>query len=310
MAIATTGASTAPGGTPRVSVIIPVRDQPAFLAESLASVFRQPFRDVEVIVVDDGSTVDLAPALDPYRERVRIERQPATGVAAARNRGVALATAPLLAFHDADDLMEPARITALLPRLDADPSLAVAFGNGIEIDAHGRELGPVIPARQARRLARRGLHLAELVRRSVVYLQASLMRKALVTELGGFPPFPAGSDWWFFLRAAARGPFAYVDVPLFRYRQHATSITAARVRSAAAAVTVLRDVAEREPRLAEVLGPRRFARALARRLGRLAAQEERAGDAHAAREHLAEAVRLAPWVPKYRYRLRRLRAPA
>jgi glycosyltransferase involved in cell wall biosynthesis len=298
------------GAPPRVSVIIPVRDQPAFLAESLESVFRQPFRDLEVIVVDDGSTVDLAPALAPYRERVRFERQPPTGVAAARNRGVALASAPLLAFHDADDLMEPERITALLPALEADPSLAIAFGNGIEIDPQGRELGPVIPRRQARRFARRGLRLAELLRRSVVYLQASLIRRSLVTELGGFPLLAAGSDWWFFLRAAAHGPLAYVDASLFRYRQHPASITAGRVGSAAAAVVVLRDLAAHEPRLAAAVGKRELAQALARRLGRLAAQETRAGDRPSARAHLAEAVALAPWALKYRYRLHRLRASA
>ena len=291
--------------TPRVAVIIPVRDQPDFLAESLASVFRQPFDDLEVIVVDDGSSVDLGPALAPYRDRLRIERQPPSGAAAARNRGVALATAPLLAFHDADDLMEPIRITALLARLDAEPALGVVFGNGECIDAHGRSLGPVIPERQARRLVRRGLRLDELVRRSVVYLQASLIRRGVVEEIGGFPPLAAGSDWWFFLRCAARQPLAYVDATLFRYRQHGASITAGRVRSAAAAVTVLRDVADKEPDLVRQIGRRGWARALARRLARLAEQERRAGDHDAARQHLREAADLVPYVLKYRLRLLR-----
>jgi glycosyltransferase involved in cell wall biosynthesis len=288
---------------PRVSVIIPVRNHPDFLAGSLASVFSQPFRDLEVIVIDDGSTVDLGAALAPYADRVRFERQPPSGVAAARNRGVALARAPLLAFHDADDLMEPARITALIPRLGDDPALDVAFGNGECVDEHGGSLGPVIPLRQARRLVRRGLRLEELMRRSVVYLQASLIRRRAFDELGGFPPLAAGSDWWFFLRCAARRPLAYVDASLFRYRQHPASITAARVGSATAAVTVLRDLASADPRFLQQVGRRRWARALARRLARLAEQERRAGDEAAARRHLIEAVRLAPYVLKYRLRL-------
>ena len=287
---------------PRVSVVIPVRDHPEYLAESLASVFRQDYERVEIIVVDDGSTEDLSPALTPWGDRIRVERQAPTGVAAARNRGVAVATAPVIAFHDADDLMEPIRISALMARLESDPSLEVVFGNGICIDSIGTPLGPVIPPRQARRLVRRGLPLDELMRRSVVYLQASLIRRRVVNELGGFPPLAAGSDWWFFLRCALRAPIAYVDAPLFRYRQHGASITAGRIRSAEGAVRVLRELATVEPRLVEHVGRKRWARALARRVARLASQEARAGNVAAARRHWGEAARLAPTTLKYRWR--------
>lgn len=292
---------------PRVSLVIPVRDQAAYLADSLASVFAQPYRDLEVIVVDDGSEEDLGPALDPYAGRIRLERQAPAGVAAASNRGAALASGEILAFHDADDLVEPGRITLPLARLDAEPACALVFGNGICIDAAGVPLRPVIPRRQARRLVRRGLRLGELVRRSLIYLQASLVRHAAFDALGGLPPFAAGADWGFALRCALRHPVAYVDASLFRYRQHAASLTAGRVGMAAAAVAVLRDFAAREPEAVARLGRRRFDRALARRLARLAAQELRAGERRAARAHLGSAVALAPHVLTYRLRLLRLR---
>jgi glycosyltransferase involved in cell wall biosynthesis len=288
--------------SPRVSVIIPVRDHPGFLAESLASVFAQRFRDVEVIVVDDGSTDDLGPALAPYAGRIRVERQDPRGVAAATNRGAALATADVLAFHDADDLMEPDRIALPLARLAADPALALVFGNGVKVSADLRPLGPVIPAAQAAQLARNGLPLAELVRRSHVYLQASLVRRAVFLELGGLPPLPAGGDWAFALRCVARYPVAFVNAPLFRYRQHGGSLTAARVRMAAAAVAVLREFGAREPAAVARLGARTMARALARRLARLAAQELAAGDAASAATHWREASTLAPFVLRYRLR--------
>ncbi len=291
--------------SPRVSVIIPVRDQPDFLAESLASVFRQPFRDLEVIVVDDGSTVDLTPALAPYAGRLTVERQAPQGVAAASNRGAALARGDVLAFHDADDLMEEGRITLPLARLQG--AVALVFGNGTKVTADLRPLGPVIPARQASRLARRGLTLAELVRRSHVYLQASLIRRRVFLELGGLPSFRVGADWGFALRCVARHPVAFVDAPLFRYRQHGESLTAARVAMAEGAVDVLRDFVAREPGVIARLGARRVAHALARRLARLAVQELRAGDREAARGHLREATELAPWTLRYRLRLLRSR---
>jgi glycosyltransferase involved in cell wall biosynthesis len=289
---------------PRVSVVIPVRDQPDFLAAALASVFAQPYRDLEVVVVDDGSTVDLGPALAPWADAVRVERQAPLGVAAASNRGAALARGAILAFHDADDLMEPGRITTPLAVLDRDPSLALVFGNGIAVSADLAPLGPVIPERHAARLARRGLTLAELVRRSHVYLQASLIRRDVFLALGGLPPFRAGGDWGLALRCLAHHRVAFVDAPLFRYRRHGASLTAGRVAMAEAAVAVLRDFLAREPEAAARLGARRMRRAIARRLVRLAAQETTAGRYGDARDHLAEAVGLAPWDPRYRWRLR------
>lgn len=293
--------------TPRVSVVIPVRDHPAWLAESLASVFAQPYDDLEVIVIDDGSTEDLGPAVAPWGTRVRFVRQAPAGVAAATNHGARLACGAILAFHDADDLMEPARITAPLARLDAEPEVALVFGNGVRMRADGAPLTEtVIPPAQARRLARHGLTLPELLRRSVVYLQASLVRRATFEALGGLPSFPAGADWAFALRCLLHHRVAYVDAPLFRYRQHEASLTADRVRMAAMAVAVLRDVAAAEPALVTAVGRRGFDRALARRLARLAAQEARAGAVDDARAHLREAAALAPFAFEYRLRLWRL----
>jgi len=293
---------------PRVSIVIPVRNQAAYLPASLASAFEQPYRDAEVIVVDDGSTDDVEAAVAPFRPSVRLERQPPLGVAAASNRGAALARGELLAFHDADDLMERGRLTIPLAVLDADPALALVFGNGVEIDATGEPLGPVIPARQARRLRRRGVGLPDLLRRSLIYVQASLIRRSVFEALGGFRPFPAGADWGLAIRCALHHPVAFVDAPLFRYRRHPASLTAARLATARASVDVLEDVIAREPGLLAALGRRTVERALARRVARLAAQLARAGDDRGARDQLRRACVLAPWVVKYRLRLWRMQA--
>ncbi len=291
---------------PRVSLIIPVRNQPAYLAESLTSVFRQPYQDIEVIVVDDGSTEDLGPAIAPWGDRLRFVRQEPRGVAAATNHGARLATADLLAFHDADDLMEPPRLTALLPYLDDDPDLGLVFGNGIEMRADGTLMGPVIPERQTRALVRRGVRLDDLLRRSFVYLQATIVRRSVFAAVGGLPALPAGGDWGLALRCALHHRIRYVEATCFRYRQHEASLTAASVSMAAAAVDVLRDFIAKEPALTTRVRPRRLAQALARRLARLAAQQVTAGDLVAARRNLDEATTLAPWMLKYRLRRRRL----
>ncbi len=99
-------APAAPPHRPLVSVVVPVYNVEAYLEECLHSVLSQTWRELEVIVVDDGST-DRSPdilarvaARDP---RVRVHRQPNGGLGNARNAGIALATGTYLTFLDSDD---------------------------------------------------------------------------------------------------------------------------------------------------------------------------------------------------------------
>jgi cellulose synthase/poly-beta-1,6-N-acetylglucosamine synthase-like glycosyltransferase len=113
--------------SPRVSVLLPVRDAAATLAASLRSVSRQRLRELECIVVDDGSrdesrAIALAHARgDP---RFRVIAQPAHGLVPALSRGLAECRAPLVARHDADDCMHRDRLALQVAALDADPGLA------------------------------------------------------------------------------------------------------------------------------------------------------------------------------------------
>jgi glycosyltransferase involved in cell wall biosynthesis len=105
--------STAGDAGPLVSVVLPVYNGERFVAQTIESALCQTYRNLEIIVVDDGSTDRTASviqgiaALDP---RVRVIHQPNSGVARARNRGLAEATGEFLAPLDSDDLWDPAKI--------------------------------------------------------------------------------------------------------------------------------------------------------------------------------------------------------
>jgi glycosyltransferase involved in cell wall biosynthesis len=115
---------------PLVSVVIPVRDGEAFVAAAIDSVCRQSLDDIEVIVVDDGSTDgSFAVAAGHSDGRVRAVRQPASGAAAARNHGARLARGEWLAFLDADDLWVPEKLRLQLEAFAATPSATMAFGH-------------------------------------------------------------------------------------------------------------------------------------------------------------------------------------
>ncbi|HEX6743691.1 MAG TPA: glycosyltransferase [Solirubrobacteraceae bacterium] len=122
-------AAAADGAAPRVSVVIPCHDMAATLAETLGSVADQELDgEVEVIVVDDGSTDgsgELAASLG-----ATVLRQSASGHPAhARNTGFAAAAAPYVLPLDADDLLEPGFLAATVAALDADPGAGFAYGD-------------------------------------------------------------------------------------------------------------------------------------------------------------------------------------
>ena len=89
---------------PMFTVIIPAYNRAALLRACLESVFRQSYKDFDVIVVDDGSTDDTPTVLAEYADRVRAIRQENQGQATARNTGIAAARGQYLAFMDCDDV--------------------------------------------------------------------------------------------------------------------------------------------------------------------------------------------------------------
>ncbi len=93
-----------------VSVIIPTYNRASLVVEAVDSVLAQSFRNLELIVIDDGSTDETGVRLAAYGDRLRYNRQERSGVSAARNRGLALACGEWVAFLDSDDLWQPKKL--------------------------------------------------------------------------------------------------------------------------------------------------------------------------------------------------------
>jgi SAM-dependent methyltransferase len=110
---------------PTISVIIPAYKAAQTIGQAVRSVLAQTVRPDEILVIDDGSPDDLPAAVAEFGSAVTLIRQPNSGVAAARNRGVELARGELLAFLDADDYWEPHKLEKQLEILNSDPHIGI-----------------------------------------------------------------------------------------------------------------------------------------------------------------------------------------
>lgn len=112
-----------------ISVLIPAYNAESYIAEAIGSVLCQTYQDIEIIVVDDGST-DLTPSIVESfaARRVQYHRQPNSGAAAARNRGVRVSRGDFLAFLDADDVWTERKLELQRREFEKDASLEAVFG--------------------------------------------------------------------------------------------------------------------------------------------------------------------------------------
>ncbi|WP_372699563.1 glycosyltransferase family 2 protein [Arthrobacter sp. JSM 101049] len=221
---------------PHVSIIVPAKDQAPFIADALASLTRQHAdpRDLEVLLVDDGSTDgtgELAAAFAGRLPGLRILRnETPTGVANARNQGLRAATAPLVGFLDPDDWYAPGHLPALqtaLRQLDVDfvrcDHIRVVHGN--------RTLHRPPQARRNTALDPRDdvdpVQEASMV--DYCYVWAGLFRRSFLERVDGW--FPGGMHTaedraWTWKLHLAGGSYAVVDAPGVFYRRGVgTSLT-------------------------------------------------------------------------------------
>ncbi len=197
---------------PAVSVVIPAFNPGPLLERALGSVFEQSVRDMEVIVIDDGSDEDLAwvEALDT---RVRLLRQQNRGVSTTRNRGVTLSRAPWVAFLDQDDEWAPNKLELQLALL-ADEPKATFSSTGF---LWAREDGSSTADGHA-------MSYGLLASTGMVCLSTAVVSRTQYLAVGGQNPLlHQAGDFDLFLKLLRNGPAAHVDQPLVRYHYHSAN---------------------------------------------------------------------------------------
>jgi glycosyltransferase involved in cell wall biosynthesis len=247
---------------PRVSVVLPVRDGARYLRAAVESVLGQSLVDLELIVVDDGSSDKTPGVLAGFGDRrLCILRQDRLGLVTALNRGLDAATAAYVARMDADDVSLPERLERQVAFLDAHPRVALVVPGVELIDEEGRRVGTImLPAADAD-LRRRLLLRNPITHGSVV------LRRSAVEAAGGYRAAHGANEDYDLWRRLARGwELAAIPELLYRYRVHPGAVTKTDPERVARR-EALRDELWREPSLLREAARERDpveARALAR----------------------------------------------
>ena len=111
----------------KVSVLIPVYNRRQYIADAIQSVLAQDYDDLEIIVVDDGSTDNLEEVLAPFSSLIRYIKTENQGVAAARNVGMQTARGEYIAYLDSDDLYYPFKVRLQVQLLDEKPDIGMVY---------------------------------------------------------------------------------------------------------------------------------------------------------------------------------------
>ena len=212
-----------------VSVIVPVHNGALHLEQTLAAVLAQTHPQVEIVVVDDGSTdrsLEVVAQVAPGA--VVAHNAQASGVSRARNQGFAMAHAPFVCFLDQDDIWHPrhlARQLAAFERMPEAGAVVVPYHHWSPVPGANAVPETLWPAEADDRFdpAFSGWVYHQFMLDCWALTSATMIRREALDEVGAFDPDrPYGEDWELWLRLSRRWQFARLGDPAVLYRQHPT----------------------------------------------------------------------------------------
>jgi glycosyltransferase involved in cell wall biosynthesis len=214
---------------PLVSAIIPAYNSAHFLPEAVASIRRQNYEPLEIIIVDDGSTDNTAEVVAGLGENVRSVYQDNSGQAAARNRGIKLARGDFLAFLDADDLWADDKLTHQLAHFAADSTLDIVQGRSRVVYLPGAETLKMAYEDDQNTLV-------------MPVFGSALFRPSALEKVGLFDEtmrYHEDADW--FIRALEQNAkLRIIEAVTLYYRQHPSNQSLEKSHDARAQLTLLK----------------------------------------------------------------------
>lgn len=200
---------------PLVSVVIATYNMGQYLQQAIDSILQQTWSNLEVIVVDDGSTDNTPEVMQIYTQEQRLVyiRNSNQGQPKAKNCGIKRARGEFIAFCDADDLWEPFKLAVQMPFF-SNPAVGIVYSEVSNIDEHNNRY-----SREPNETRYTGKVTNQLLIENFVPFGTAVIRKACIDKNGIFDEqFRMGIDWDLWLRYSLDWEFAYTPERTYIYR--------------------------------------------------------------------------------------------
>ena len=207
----------------KVSVIIPNYNYAQYVDEAIESVMNQSYKDIEIVVVNNGSTDNSMEVLEKYSKKIRLINQENLGQSGARKTGLERATGDYIAFLDADDKWDPQKIEKQM--LLFTPKVELVYC-GISLFSENSQtvIATKIPTF-------RGSCSDAFIKYPGVSIvlsgeSTSIFTRSLLNKVGGFDAeLNSAAGWDFFRRCSKFSDFDFVPEPLINYRLHSSNMS-------------------------------------------------------------------------------------
>lgn len=280
---------------PAISVLMPVYNAAPYVGKAITSILKQDFSDFELVIVDDGSKDNSLAVINEFASkdaRIKVVSRENKGISATRNELIALASADIIAWMDADDIALPQR---LFVQYDFLAKHAEYVGIGTKTQLIDKDDDPIcVWPGPSDHEAIDHWHISG--RGGAIVFPSAMMRRKAVQEVGGFNPDLIGAeDLDLFLRLAEVGKLANVEPICFCYRQHIESICHERGGQIASDNQIVIDAATQRRGLSPVV-----VKAMDNNLDKLGIYNKwvwwslREGNKRTARKYALKTVQMAP----------------
>lgn len=200
---------------PKISIIMPTYNRSDYICEAIDSALSQTYDNIELIVIDDGSTDDTRNKLEKYNsdERFKCIHQENQGQSIARNKGLSIAEGEFIAFLDSDNIWLPGKLEKQVGIINENPSFDIFYGDCIVINEKGIETSRANMSRYSGNITK------YLIKDNYVSMNTTLTRKKCFDEIGGLSgKVRVGDDYELWLRLSTKFRFKYIPEYFVKYR--------------------------------------------------------------------------------------------
>lgn len=209
----------------KVSVIIPAYNRVDYIDQAITSVLQQTYANIELIVIDDGSTDGTYEKIKDYGDKLTLlthQQRCNRGQSAAINLGLLRASGEYIAILDSDDYWELDKLKTQVDFFEKNPSVGLIYSNGYAVDAVGKQLYPIYNSEHTEPNDPNAVLLDCYIALPV----NSLVRKNIYDRVGDFNEnYRAAQDHDMLIRIAEVAELAYLPSSLWYYRRHADTIS-------------------------------------------------------------------------------------